>query len=649
LLGSHLVYNTVKVIDQQSVDLLDSFARRAQLFRTRTSVDNTLMDTPEFLSARSFPPLTWVVEDFVQEREDVDVDSGKSWLRTYYSQKVDPLKVPFLESVFKNLTVRTLFLPATNRESLVDLSKLRFEELTSEFKREVGNLRRHLLKNLMARQFEGNAMTASTFERILRFIVQNLQRGKFHELPSLWVTWANQVEEMSFKDAESWFEALILGIDTDHQPIPLREFNDKMDEARGKAIKFYEEMLRDFNTAPQINKLKNSMKISFQRRVSYYHERILSWVEELISIVKGQFQMTLQSVDLPIEPARLDKLATDEINLHALNFKKRMDTFGTPSKKVPLYGESAQMPRVDKSRNRMDVELRALQGVRESENDRMIDQFFKIAAAAADEIVEAELRTYGSKILGDTKLQELKKLVWTKCYQASEDHLKVHAWLRYLPRNEKYKLQVKSRFEGRISAYSATNQKRLSVHFRALFEQTVHAVDNALDQIRFPLAEEDLEIERARIQNMAQAMLAENGSELCDTSVYVDLQKELARSVYIGFERVTRKNVEFWKVDSDKATRCALAENERANGACGPFCLFNKAPFAHRRASKRHLHNCLLSSGSRMTPSMEEKVFYSWYTKDLAKDVAVVYTHFCMLAGTFVIGLIVLCIVMKGH
>ncbi|CAK0857594.1 unnamed protein product [Prorocentrum cordatum] len=70
LIGAHLVYNTVKIIDQQAVNLLEMLARRAQLFRTKSSAEqsNVGVQTPEFLSVRNFPPLTWVVEDSTSSR-----------------------------------------------------------------------------------------------------------------------------------------------------------------------------------------------------------------------------------------------------------------------------------------------------------------------------------------------------------------------------------------------------------------------------------------------------------------------------------------------------------------------------------------------------------------------------------------------------
>merc|ERR1719444_523525 len=88
LLGGHLDYNTVKIIDQQAVSLLEMLARRAQLFRTRSSAEAAGAETPEFLSVRSFPALTWVVEDFVQElpAEHWGKDDGATeWLRSYLS------------------------------------------------------------------------------------------------------------------------------------------------------------------------------------------------------------------------------------------------------------------------------------------------------------------------------------------------------------------------------------------------------------------------------------------------------------------------------------------------------------------------------------------------------------------------------------
>ncbi|CAL1172739.1 unnamed protein product [Cladocopium goreaui] len=180
-------------------------ARRAQLFRTRTSTEPANLVTPEFLSVKSFPPLTWVVEDFVQEMPDSvahAADPATAWLRSYLSCVNDSSgdEVHILSRLYSDVKVKTLFLPATTKSDLQDLSKLEWQKLTTEFKQELGDLKKHILASLHARSFEGEPMTGRTLERSLRFIVQGLQRGKFHELPSLWVTWTQQVAEMSLQD-----------------------------------------------------------------------------------------------------------------------------------------------------------------------------------------------------------------------------------------------------------------------------------------------------------------------------------------------------------------------------------------------------------------------------------------------------------------
>merc|ERR1719265_2854730 len=124
LLGAHVVYNTVKVIDQQAVSLLEMLARRAQLFRTRSQVEASSVigsSIPEFLNVHNFPPLTWVVEDFVQEVPVEHKTSGATgWLKTYLTKvnSTDNISQEessqdsqyYLTSLYKELNVHTLFL-----------------------------------------------------------------------------------------------------------------------------------------------------------------------------------------------------------------------------------------------------------------------------------------------------------------------------------------------------------------------------------------------------------------------------------------------------------------------------------------------------------------------------------------------------------
>ena len=107
-------------------------------------------------------------------------------------------EVNILSKLYSSVKVKTLFLPATSKPELQDLSKLQWSQLTPEFKKELKELKSHVLSSLHARSFEGEPMTGRTLERSLRFIVQGLQRGMFHEIPSLWTTWTQQVAGFFF-------------------------------------------------------------------------------------------------------------------------------------------------------------------------------------------------------------------------------------------------------------------------------------------------------------------------------------------------------------------------------------------------------------------------------------------------------------------
>lgn len=69
LLSSHLIYNSIKLIDQNAVDYLEILARRTQLFQVRNVVRNEEKqnDHDKKMQFTEFPPLSWVVKDFTQD------------------------------------------------------------------------------------------------------------------------------------------------------------------------------------------------------------------------------------------------------------------------------------------------------------------------------------------------------------------------------------------------------------------------------------------------------------------------------------------------------------------------------------------------------------------------------------------------------
>mmetsp|Transcript_5113 Transcript_5113/g.9176 ORF Transcript_5113/g.9176 Transcript_5113/m.9176 type:complete len:843 (-) Transcript_5113:172-2700(-) len=657
LLGGHLVYNTVKVIDQQAVNLLEMLARRAQLFRTRSSTEPASLETPEFLSVRSFPPLTWVVEDFVQElpeEHSQSEDPATSWLRSYLSQvngtaaAFEGEEVHILSRLYSDVKVKTLFLPATSKTELQDLSKLPLERLTEEFKQELSELKRHLLRNLHARSFEGEPMTGRSLDRSLRFIVQGLQRGMFHELPSLWSTWMQQVAEMSLQDADTWFASLLSSIDAGEDPIAVGELNTKAEEAREMSVQFYKELLRDFEVRPDIAELRKRMDVHFQHKLVLYHERVQRWVHELIASAKEEYGKVLVQSELPFDPDLFRKSGEETSRSIVKDFAARLQAFSARGPAL-IHGKAAQMPVfVQDPASSLSTDLHTMLGARELENEREIAQFFKAAVAAADEAVDRELKLNVNKLLGKAQMKELQAIVQNRCWQAFDDLVSKHKWMLLLNHHKTHKAVVQTEtYESRMARFVAANEQRLSTHFRTALERCASSYKTRKANLAMPVSETDIVAEHRNLAASIREMLDEQGRDLADTDAYRGALRSLESILEEGFLHCKQKNVELWKVHSDEATRCALKENHAAEKRCSLWCLFNKVPMVHKKDSRKHLLSCFSRSGagSRMSPSMQSQVFEDWYNKDLAHDAATVWSNFYIGLGTPIIGLAIICLI----
>jgi len=651
LLGGHLVYNTVKVIDQQAVHLLEMLARQARLFRTRSSAESSGLEPPDFLSVGSFPNLTWVVEDFVQEIPEQHRRAGgaTSWLKSYLTKSNESQTEFFLSKIYNDIKVHTLFLPAVTRDHLQDLSRMQWDELTPEFKAEVAQLRDDIRDKIGARQFEGKPMTGRTLKHSVQFIAQALQRGMFHELPSLWATWAKQVAEMSLQDADTLFASLLQKIDVSEDPITIAEFNVALESAREHCVFFYKELLRDFEVSLNVRDLHLRMDNHFQSKQMLYHERIHRWIRQLIDASKDAMNRYLEQIELPIGPDVLKKQTMEVIKDSVQKLDGRVKAFGVSGPALK-QGKAATMPasKLDPV-TQLKNELHVLLGAREAENEREIMRAFKSAVAAADEVIEQELRSRDNKLMGKAAIEELKTLISSRCWRVFDERLARHRWMMNTPHYNSHKeIVVKESLRSRWGRFLSENDKQLEDHFRQRREMAIMAYRTKKAAMQMPVAEPDLEAEHRSVAASVRGIMEEQRSDLADTESYKSHMRQLGRVLEEGLEHTLKKNIELWKVHSDDATRCALKLNKDLERQCGLNCLFNKVPNIYKKRAWKHLVACLPRSagamGVRMPDSMQRKVFEDWYEKELATDAMNVWYNFVLYIGVSALtGLFTFC------
>jgi len=651
LLGAHLVYNTVKIIDQQQVSLLEMLARRAQLFRTRSSAELFADDVPDFLRSQSFPPLTWVVEDFVQEISNHPRSGGSAldWLKSYLpSVNASGLPdEPILTKLYSDLRVHTLFLPAVEKSQLVDLSQVAWQQLTPTFRSEVEALRADILKELSARQIEGRPMTGRTLERALRFIVQALQRGMFHDLPSLWVTWTQQVAEMSLQDADTYFASLLTLIDGGADPVPVGNFNSEVEVAREKTLAFYKDLLRNFDVSLEFGELRSRMGNRFAHKLTLYHERIQRWVSEMIQQAKDDTARLLASVELPMDPSALSAKSETTLAAATKDFTSRISTFSAQQGWSPVkHGKQAYMPTFStEPKTQLASDLRTLWGMKELENERANLQLFKGAVTAADETVDAELKASTNRLLGKATMTQFQKHVAQRCWEAFDERLVGYPWVAGSHHYKTHKALVQTEtLESRLSRFSSVNEQRLTTHFRGVLDRLFNTYRVRKANMSLPVSEVDVETLHRGIANSMRDALKEDAKDVADTDVFSAVLRELDAVMEDGLTHVRQKNVELWKIYSDEATRCALRRNHALERECGLLCMFNKIPRVHKTTSRQHLLDCfgLSPSTTRMTPGMQLMVFENWYSRELARDASMVWNHF-YIGSALLGGAILLC------
>lgn len=159
LLSNHLLYNSVRIIDESSMEYLEVLARRARLFNVNvTSTDGNTKAT----RLRQFPALTWVVQNFFQQQ--VDGETPDEWLSRLMDQqaesKTGEFKYTGLRDIFPRRFCRTMFMPAS-LDQLFDLDRVHATDLDARYRDDLENLVKHLSDVLRENEKAADSVSAT--------------------------------------------------------------------------------------------------------------------------------------------------------------------------------------------------------------------------------------------------------------------------------------------------------------------------------------------------------------------------------------------------------------------------------------------------------------------------------------------------------
>ncbi|KAF4694172.1 hypothetical protein FOZ60_008975 [Perkinsus olseni] len=671
LLGSHLVYNTVKVIDQQARCWLAalSFSEcvhwppSAGVEEGGESTAEASSDIPAFLSAKSFPPLTWVVEDFVQDMAASQGGASQAmnesaiateWLKSYLtedSKRFDDSDDTYEESdrtylarLFPSLTVHTLFLPATSKSQLKDLSQLSWPELTDEFRNEVTALRGELFTTVRSKELydrsseddvlsspEDGMMTAEGFASALNFIVKGIAEG--YDL----------------------FETTLSEGVSPHptgEAVTAAEFDRASRDARDKAIEFYTNLVADFGLPTRNGDLEMKMRNSQKKAHALWLEQVQNYITRIRSDLVADIEQRLFNVSLPCEPDTLEQIGKEATSTEVIRYKEILKEYEQQPPQKRLLSSDwmvGQLPKFDEDPVQELVKSADALLVRfKYENDRAISNLIRVALESSINTCDAAVDEANTKLVGDAVLQDWAKGVMAETTDSfTKKCTREYPWIASQPEFRSNKALLIQEVKDRIDTCTSRHAVRLAEHLRQEVEILMgeyRAEKRKLEMTALPADEAVLRREHTAITQDVLDRFDNDEEAVADSAAYKDFRSQLDHNMGAEWDRLRKKNIELWKVHSDDATACALEMNQKyVKESCpqGWMCLFKLWPSAHAARVKANLDECFDTKSSvKMPISMRQAVFDSWYEKELGKEAAEVRQNLMVFLFTLTLPVV---------
>ena len=194
-LSSVFLFNSIKIIDQASIDAVELLARRTQLFGIRAVENDNITTSTNHTNNKTleYPEFVWVAQDFVTNLGEHA--TANTWLQSLLEKPHHRVDTAIdgqqhrtsLTDIFPSVHCRTMFIPHTDKTTLENLNTVTSEaELTPAYVRDLSDLRSFVITLLHHKK----KTTGTGLMALLRFLVhavnQQEERKMFPAVPNFW-------------------------------------------------------------------------------------------------------------------------------------------------------------------------------------------------------------------------------------------------------------------------------------------------------------------------------------------------------------------------------------------------------------------------------------------------------------------------------
>jgi hypothetical protein len=340
LLSSYLIYNTIRIIDQASIENLELLARRTQLFHLRAELER-YEDIPDFLS---FPKLLWVVRDFVQDTGEL---TPTEWLHSLlHSRRRDAANEDArisLLSLFPMIEAFTLSLPAGEKRILRRLDLATDTTLSEDYKRDMEQLRRKVFTSVTPKMKGDMPLTGPALASLLRFFIAAANDGK---VPILHSAWDSFLQQQAIA-AETECVRIYRHNTSSLEMKTTAQLHAIHAETKQRLLRLVRQMLIGLENliTSEVHKIESILEEEFQRLLKENEQKIAKYCENVYENVYETYQREMKAVPLPTKRTALQQLYHEKSTAAIVAYEQNTTQFAD-TKPYLFWKQLLQVPSI---------------------------------------------------------------------------------------------------------------------------------------------------------------------------------------------------------------------------------------------------------------------------------------------------------------
>jgi hypothetical protein len=508
LLSSFFIYNSIGSIDENALNNLSLIVNLTKNLQIR-SMDSEL-DVDEV--ANYFPTFLWILRDFSLQLLDSSgrVITSKEYLENSLMNQrgmSDAIEAKnrirkLLKHFFKDRDCFALVRPSETEETLTNLQNVSENELRPEFVRQIGQLRKNIMRKVKVKSLNGKPLTGVMLAGMAQSYIDAINKGAVPTIEGAWQSVVTAECSKQIEAATSEYDKKIKSR-ISKQPLGAKELKALHKEIKNEAKNMFKDKAVGDDINPYLEALKKKINDRFNLLKTQNDRKLGEKCDEECKEIVFEFQDKLKSgeySDLQVFKREFEKRAAalkktmPEGEVTDTKIKEMSSAILTEAAE---YISRSQLLEQKNSNRRLQEQVEIYKSTLESKKE----EYFKEKDYFKQKVQDLESENFKLKALSaslEMRLDELRdeKERLNSSHQERLDTLKDDFKDRFSEYKEKYEIILKNYQELQEKYNNDINRLQKEL---ALCRQEVEFKDKELRELK--IRRETFEIEYKELRS----------------------------------------------------------------------------------------------------------------------------------------------------